>query len=751
VRKEMNQYKNIPEELKQLPQWVCHRNKIPFNPTTGAPAKAGQPDTWARFEDSVSACSNYDGIGFEFNNNGIVGIDLDHVIADDGSLSDEAVGIVAMLDSYTEYSPGGKGLHIFVKGDIPVDGRKKGFIEMYKAKRYFTVTGNVYGDLKPINERTEQVMQIFNKYFINPVSANSTMKADIENACISKGKDYLHIGLEKDAVFKSLWNGEYQSKKCISESEKDLALMGKLLYWCSGDADTAIEVFKGSPYALVKDDKHTAKLERSDYLQRTAMKAMQGLTSTAILDDEQFIRQQEFSLDDMGNAKRLVFMYGNKIRFSYIKNSWYCWNGKVWQEDETGEINRLADKTVEAMYTEAINLSDQDKRDKLLKHASKTRSIAGRKAMIEGAKHLEGIPVTTADFDRDVWLLNLQNGILDLKSGMIYPHNPDFMITQISNASFNPSATCPRWLDYLDKVTNGNAELIRYMQKAVGYSLTGNTGEECLFILYGTGRNGKGTFAETLLHLLGSYARTAQVDSLMLKSVSANSANPDIARLKGARVVNAAEPQKNARLNESLIKQLTGGDTVTARFLYGKEFEYRPEFKLWINTNYKPQISGNDDGIWSRVKLIPLTVYIPPEKRDPHLKDYLREREIDGILNWALEGLKLWQKEGLEMPETMKSATMDYRSEMDVMQKFLNECTKGKCNSCVRAIDLYKVYAEWCAENGEYTLSNTKFGREISRYLSKKSTKNGLVYVGIELTVALNRAKNDFEEMEYLK
>ncbi|HHU73383.1 MAG TPA: DNA primase, partial [Clostridiales bacterium] len=205
-----------------------------------------------------------------------------------------------------------------------------------------------------------------------------------------------------------------------------------------------------------------------------------------------------------------------------------------------------------------------------------------------------------------------------------------------------------------------------------------NTGEECLFILYGTGRNGKGTFAETLLHLLGSYARTAQVDSLMLKNVSASGANPDIARLKGARVVNAAEPQKNARLNESLIKQLTGGDMVTARFLYGKEFEYRPEFKLWINTNYKPQFSGNDDGIWSRVKLIPFTVYIPPEKRDPNLKDYLREREINGILNWALEGLKLWQKEGLEMPETMKSATMDYRSEMDVMQKFLNECTKEK-------------------------------------------------------------------------
>ena len=447
----MKQFINIPEELKQLPQWVCHRNKVPFNPVTGASAKAGQLATWASFEDCVNALDGggYDGIGFEFNNNGIVGIDLDHVIAENGSLSDEAVGIVAMLDSYTEYSPSGKGLHIFVKGDIPVDGRKKGFIEMYKAKRYFTITGNVYGDKKPINECTEQVKQLFGKYFSDSKSGKSV---GTNNPCISSAKDYLSIGLAKDAVFKALWDGEYQSEKCTSESEADLALMGKLLYWCSGNIDAAIEAFIKSPYVAGKDDKHTTKLGRSDYLQRTAVKAMQGLTSTAAGDDEQYCKQQEFTLDDMGNARRLVAMCGNSIRFSYIKNSWYCWDGKVWLEDETGAINRLADNTVEAMYTEAIKLTDQDKRDKLLKHAAKTRSIAGRKAMIEGAKHLEGIPVIPADFDKDVWLLNLQNGVLDLKSDKLYPHNPDYMITQISNASYNPSAKCPRWLDYLDSI-----------------------------------------------------------------------------------------------------------------------------------------------------------------------------------------------------------------------------------------------------------------------------------------------------------
>ena len=304
----MNQYENMPEELKQLPQWVCHKNKIPFNPLTGAPAKAGQPDTWVRFEDAVNSSGSYDGIGFEFNNNGIVGIDLDKVIAENGTLSAEALEIVAMLDSYTEISPSGKGLHIFVKGDIPVSGRKKGFIEMYKAKRYFTVTGNVYGVMNPINERTEQVIQVFNKYFSDSKSENSAVNIVNNNPATEPSKDYISIGLAKDAVFKALWNGEYQSDKCTSESEADLALMGKLLYWCSGNADTAIEAFINSPYAAGKDDKHTTKLERSDYLQRTAARAMQGLTSTAGGDDEQYSKQQEFSLDDVGNAGRLVVM-----------------------------------------------------------------------------------------------------------------------------------------------------------------------------------------------------------------------------------------------------------------------------------------------------------------------------------------------------------------------------------------------------------------------------------------------------------
>lgn len=290
----MKQYENIAQELKLLTQWVCHRDKKPFNPATGKAAKAGRPDTWVTFDRAVKASGSYDGIGFEFNNNGIVGIDLDKVLTAEGTLLPEAAGIVEMLDSYTEISPSGKGLHIFVNGDIPVSGRRKGFIEVYKAGRYFTMTGNIYGTVKPINERTGQLKLLWDRYLGEKENA---FTAPVTNAD-APATDYLSIGLARDARLKAMWNGEYESERCISESEKDLALMGRLLYWCSGDVDMAVDSFMNSPYVAMKDTEHTGKLERADYMKVTIERALKGLTSTAHEDDERY-RLKGFTLDDM--------------------------------------------------------------------------------------------------------------------------------------------------------------------------------------------------------------------------------------------------------------------------------------------------------------------------------------------------------------------------------------------------------------------------------------------------------------------
>lgn len=600
---------NIPDELKQLPQWVCRKEKIPFNPVTGVPAKAGQSDTWARFEDAVNAFHDggYDGIGFEFNNNGIVGIDLDHVVTNDGSLFEEAVEIVSMLDSYTEYSPSGKGLHIFVKGDIPVDGRKKSFIEMYKVKRYFTMTGNVYGDLKHINERSEQVMQIFNKHFINPVSVKSTIEANIDNFCINKGKDYFSIGIEKDTVFKALWNGDYQSEKCTSESEKDLALMGKLLFWCSGDVDTAIEAFIGSPYAKGKDDKHIAKLERSDYMQRTAMKAMQGLTSTATNDDDKFIKKfakgtaeiQEtlehlqphinYPCDDKGNGELFADVFNCVARFNVTANEWFVYDGRVWVKDIGGmSVSRMAKQLKDELLMFSVTIDNETQKTAYQKHILKMGSRAVRETMVKDAR--DKYCISNEDLDKDSDLLNLQNGTLNLKTFEFREHRAEDLLSKIANVSYNPAARSELWQHFINEVMQGDEEKIKYLQKAIGYGITADTSLETCFILYGaTTRNGKSTLVETIMHMLGGssgYAMQMKPESLAQKQNNdSRQANGDIARLAGARFLNVSEPPKKMIFDAALLKTLLGRDSIVARHLHEREFEFDPMFKLFMNTN----------------------------------------------------------------------------------------------------------------------------------------------------------------------
>jgi putative DNA primase/helicase len=746
----MNQYENIPEELKQLPQWICHRNKVPFNPATGKAAKAGQPDTWARFEDAVKASDSFGGIGFEFNNNGIVGIDLDKVIADDGTLTTEAMDIISMLDSYTEYSPSGKGLHIFVKGDIPVDGRKKGFIEMYKAKRYFTMTGNVYGDKKPINERTEQVMQIFNKYFTNPVSVKSTMEANIKNSYINTGKDYLSIGLAKDAVFKALWDGEYQSEKCTSESEADLALMGKLLYWCSGNIDAAIEAFIGSPYAKGKDDKHTAKLERSDYLQRTAVKAMQGLSSTAASDDKKYIRKfakgtaeiQEtlehlqphinYTCDDKGNGELFADVFNSVARFNVTANEWFVYDGRVWVKDMGGmHVSRMAKQLKDELLMFSVSIENETQKTAYQKHILKMGSRAVRETMVKDAR--DKYCISNEDIDKDLDLLNLQNGTLNLKTFEFREHRATDLISKIANVSYNPAARSELWQHFINEVMQGDEEKIKYLQKAIGYGITADTSLETCFILYGaTTRNGKSTLIETIMHMLGGssgYAMQMKPESLAQKQNNdSRQANGDIARLAGARFLNVSEPPKKMIFDAALLKTLLGRDSIVARHLHEREFEFVPLFKLFMNTNYLPHIQ--DDTLFSsgRINVISFERHFGEHEQDKSLKNKLRSQEnLSGILNWCLEGLRKFHTEGLKPTTAIVEATADYRQESDKVGKFLAECLEP-ANENITAGTAYEVYEQWCRACGYGCENQGNFFTELrgKNLISKTGTVKGV-------------------------
>ena len=360
--------------------------------------------------------------------------------------------------------------------------------------------------------------------------------------------------------------------------------------------------------------------------------------------------------------------------------------------------------------------------------------------MIRECQHLNNVPASPDSFDAYADFLNCQNGIVNLRNGELIPHDANFMMSKICNAEYDLQHRPPKkWLSFLNDVTNGDKNLQDWIQKCVGYSISGSNKEQCAYFLYGLGNNGKSTFLDTISDLLGSYSANAQPDTLMIQSrlgSSGGGANSDIARLKSARFVTCEEPTEGVRLNEGLLKQLTGGSKVTCRFLYGDEFEYTPEFKIWIATNHKPTIRGTDIGIWRRIKLIPFEVNIPKEKVDKNLKYKLRQ-EFPQILAWAIEGCIKWQREGLEDPESVSIATKDYKQEMDLVAGFLEQCVVIDYDvpDGMAATDLFATYSAWAKRNNEFEMSSKKFFVEAAKKLpEKKRTGKGMVYPKIRLT-----------------
>jgi len=425
----------------------------------------------------------------------------------------------------------------------------------------------------------------------------------------------------------------------------------------------------------------------------------EGASGTGPTDEARFT--------DLGNARRLVALHGRDLRFCHPWGRWLIWTGRRWAEDETGEIMRRARDVPRALHAEAAECADSKAREALAAWALACESEARLRAMVSLARSEPGIPVLPGELDADPWVLNVTNGTVDLRSGELRPHRREDLITKMAGAGYDPGAVCPTWEAFLTRIMDGNEGLIGFLRRAVGYTLTGDTREQCLFLLYGTGANGKSTFIETVRTVLGDYARQASFDTFLAGKQDAT--RNDVAALVGARFVAAVEASQGRRLAEVLVKLLTGGDTVTARFLYHEFFEFRPVFKLFLACNHKPIIRGTDNAVWRRIRLVPFTVTIPEEEQDRNLPAKLRA-EAEGVLAWAVRGCLEWQREGLKPPQEVMAATQAYREEMDPLAGFLGESCVMSPGVKAAASDLYRAYKAWCEKTGEEPVTQTTFG-----------------------------------------
>jgi putative DNA primase/helicase len=547
--------------------------------------------------------------------------------------------------------------------------------------------------------------------------------------------------VKTECAFKLFLDGGWE-QFYNSQSEADMAFANDLAFWTNRNFSKMDSIFRSSSLYRSKWDE---KRSNSTYGTDTLNKAIADCTNVFVPKerDEEFnlylleedvkkIEKKFYSYDDTGNAHRFTGAFGEVIRYSYIRKNWYFFDNKIWLIDQQGMVKSLVDRVVEKMKDEPIHVpsgaDEEEMRKAFNKHIKNSRSSRGKTNMMKETEHL--LPIQPYEFDSDPDIFNVQNGYLELKSGKLKDHDKNKYFTKISSVEYTDKIDCPMWIDFLNQIFNEDKPLINYIQRAIGYSLSGSTEEQMMFILYGNGRNGKSVFLDIITEMFGSYATNIQPQTIMVKQQSSG-ANSDIARLNGARLVTTTEPNEGVRLDEGLVKQLTGGDKVTARFLYENEFDFIPQFKLWMATNHKPIIRGTDDGIWRRMAIIPFTVQIPEHQVDKRLKHKLK-RELMAILNWAVEGYMLWRATGLQEPQTIKDQRMEYRGEMDVVEAYIEECCIRNENAKTQAKSLYLSYREWAQENGQYMMNSTKFGREIGkRFVKFKSS--GTYYKGIGL------------------
>jgi putative DNA primase/helicase len=753
---------SIPRALKEQRAWVCWRyepspstpeklTKVPYS-AYGGKAESDNPSTWATFREALEYHLENDwtdGVGVVVSDaDDFVGIDLDHCLnAETGEVASWARAIVDTINSYTEVTPSGEGLRIFARGSLPSRGRKRGDFEIYESGRYLTVTGrHLDGTPLTVEPRELEIRRVHRDIWPDPVKEVEPPRAPRR---LSNLSDAELIDKARSAAngqkFSALWDGSHTEYG--SQSEADLALCNLLAFWTGGDAARVDGLFRSSGLFREKwDERHFG--DGTTYGQHTIHEALRltttyyspplvgavigriGMNGSAKPDEPGEARVVR-ALTETGNAERLVDRYGRDLRFCHPWGAWLHWDGRRWKRDQTGTVRAWSKTVVRSIYSEIEAAETKDERAAIFKFAVKSETAAARAAMMKLAESEADIPIEPNQMDRDPFLLNVMNGTLDLRTGQLRQHNRADCITKLAPVYFDPEAECPMFLAFLNRVLP-DLEVRRFLRRITGYGMTGITSEQCIAFFYGGGANGKSTFLDTVQEMLGDYAQTAAPD--LLVSRGGDRHPTELADLFGARWVSSIEVDEGKRLAETLVKQMTGGDKMKARFMRTDFFQWSPTHKLFLAANHKPEIRGTDYAIWRRIRLVPFTVTIPEEERDSNLAAKLLD-ELPGVLNWAIHGCKEWQKQGLSTPEAVREATEEYRQEQDLIGRFMEDRCVLAAQAFVNSGVLFKGYTAWCEENGARPMTTQAFGRRMTEkgFVAGRGTDGKRIWKGTRL------------------
>jgi putative DNA primase/helicase len=439
------------------------------------------------------------------------------------------------------------------------------------------------------------------------------------------------------------------------------------------------------------------------------------------------------ALTDASHAQRFAESYGDQARFNHRRGAWFLYEPPLWRPDVNGAIYRLALEFVRARQASALEITDRTLKQRVLKFTIAAESKPNLDRLVALAKNFTPMNDAGERWDQDPMLAGAPNGILDLQMGLLRPGDPADRVTRSIGVSFDSEARAPRWERFIAEVLDGQAELIGFLQRFLGYALTGHTREQVLALFWGAGGNGKGVLMHVLAHILGDYFANMSFATIELKQRS--TIPSDLAALEGRRLVTASESGE-VRLNEPRIKALSGCDPITARHLYGNPFTFTPSAKFILATNTKPVVADTSHGFWRRLKLVPFTRCFEGSARDEHLEDYLKTHEGPGILNWLIDGCLAWQAEGLGEPAVVRNATDEYRTDSDPLADFLTECCESAVTAVTRGAELFEGYAKWADKQRLSKLERLTakdFGRRMAERYTRRHTNTGKVYEGIQL------------------